>query len=98
MREDIYNYAGITDSDKRVVKEVCRLCEEQGYHDFSNHLKGVFQLEKRERYNPETNKFFKKCKEKNVHLNYQGYMVEDNVEYPLFAFSGDLRQLEKLLD
>ena len=98
MMNENFDYTRITEEHKQAIKEVCRVCEEKGYQDLVQHFTATFELEPRERYDVNQNKFFQKCKEKDIHLNYQGYLIENGVEYPMFGLTGDLRHLEKLLD
>lgn len=93
-----FNYNNITDLQKDTIKEVCRICEERGMNDFSNELKVQFQIVEREKYDTTQNKFVQKCQENGLHISYQGFMVENNVEYPMIALTGDLRDLEKLVE
>jgi len=93
-----FDYNNVNDSQKEAIKEVCDILCERGHDKLSDELKIKFSIVERKKYDIGQSKFIKKCRSIGLNPAYQGFIIENNVEYPLFAVSGDVRVLDTLID
>lgn len=97
-----YDYGNITEEDKALVKEIILLLEKENQFSTSELLKMTFGLRDIERYDIQSSPLYQICKEINLHFSKQGSVkvFENNktIEYPVIAISGDIRQLNRIIE
>ena len=97
LAEEQFNYGELNDQHKKAAQEVLNLLE---IHKDPLIVKELvtkhFQLVPKPKHDHSTSPFLAACEKTNMPANLQGWVEENGTLYPLFVFSGDIREFDKL--
>ena len=97
-----FDYANLSDEQKTAVDEVFRILAEKHSTLDLTPLRIKFNLEEKKYYDIKDSDFYKKCKEKNLVVNTQGWKKEglgdDAIHYPLVTIDGDIRKFDEIFN
>lgn len=97
-----FNYEKLTEEQKLAVDEVFRVLSEKYSTLDLTPLRIKFKLEEKKYFDLDESNFAKRCKEKKIVINTQGYIKDgigdDAIHYPLISLDGDIRQFDDLFN
>jgi hypothetical protein len=96
--DHVFDYNSITDEHKKAVKEVLSILEKFGYDMVSDMIKLQFGIIQRPKYDLATSEFVKCCERANILTITQGYIIDNNVEYPVVFIQDDIRKLNDFIE
>jgi hypothetical protein len=96
--DNVFDYNSITDEHKRAVKEVLSVLEKFGYDMVADMIKMQFGIVARPRYDLKDSEFIKACQKANILTITQGYVIDNNVEYPVVFIQDDIRKLNEFIE
>ena len=96
--DHVFDYNSITDEHKKAVKEVLSILEKFGYDMVSDMIKMQFGIVQRPKYDLKDSEFVKYCEKANILTITQGYVVDNNVEYPVVFIQDDIRKLNDFIE
>ena len=96
--DHVFDYNSITDEHKKAVKEVLSVLEEFGYDMVIDMIKVQFGIVSRPRYDLKESEFVKCCEKANILTITQGYVVDNNIEYPVVFIQDDIRKLNEFIE
>ena len=93
----VFDYNSVTDEHKNAVNEVLSILEQFGYDMVTDMIKVKFGIVQRPKYNLDHSEFVKCCEKANILTITQGYVVDNNVEYPVVLIQDDIRKLDDFI-
>lgn len=96
--DHVFDYNSITDEHRKAVKEVLNILEKFGYDMVTDMIKIQFGITQRPKYNLQDSEFIKCCEKANIIPIIQGYLVDNNVEYPVVFIQDDIRKLNDFIE
>jgi hypothetical protein len=93
-----FDYGSIKPEHLEAIREVCNILDSLNQSLLSSHIQEKFKIIPRKKYDAESSKFLKFLEENNVNVNFAGFTVHENVEYPLVCVLEDIRVLEKVFE
>ena len=96
-KREIMNMDNLNDDHKEAATYVVDFLNESGQKVLAELISKRFQLKKVERYDIEKSFIKKWCEENKLHFSIQGYIEENNKEYPSVYISGDIRKWEEAI-
>lgn len=96
--DHVFDYNSITDEHRKAVKEVLNILEKFGYDMITDMIKLQFGITQRPKYDLNESEFVKCCQKANILTVTQGYLVDNNVEYPVVLIQDDIRKLNDFIE
>lgn len=98
MRKLPFNYDNINDVHKEAALEISKMLEELNQPMLGHLVKQKFKVEPIPEYDIKNSKFIMACDAYGIFTSNQGYMVENNVQYPIICINTDIRTLDLLYE
>jgi hypothetical protein len=95
---NLFDYGTINSEQKKVAEEIAQLALQMNQPMLAELIKQKFKIVDIPLYDISKTNFINKCKEINVKPSIQGYILEDNLKYPILCLNEDIRTLEKLFE
>jgi hypothetical protein len=98
MKIPPFNYDNINDVHKEAAIEISKVLEELNQPMLGHLIKQKFKVVEIPKYDIATNKFLMACDAYGIFTSNQGYMIDNNVQYPIISVQTDVRNLELLYE
>ena len=93
----IFDYGNIKKEHIEAVEEVCKILDESNQNMISELLKAKFKIKKNPKYDITLSLFLNILKNNKINYSIQGYINENNIDYPIINISEDIRKLDKII-
>lgn len=93
----IFDYGNIKKEHIEAIEEVCKILEESNQNMISELLKVKFKIKENPKYDNSLSLFLNILKSNKINYSIQGYINENNIDFPIINISEDLRKLDKII-
>ena len=98
MKKSPFNYDNINDVHKEAALEISKMLEELNQPMLGELIKQKFKVVPIPEYDIKNSKFIMACDTYGIFVGNQGYMIEDNIQYPIMSVQTDIRNLDLLYE
>jgi hypothetical protein len=92
----IFDYGNIKKEHIEAVEEVCKILNESNQSMISELLKAKFKIKENPKYDTTLSLFLNILKNNKINYSIQGYINENNIDYPIINISEDIRKLDQI--
>jgi hypothetical protein len=92
-----FNTDNLKNEHREIVKDIVDYLSENGNELLALLISKRYKLEPIEKYDISNSIVIDFCDKSNIPYSIQGYVTENNIDYPLITITGDIRKFEKSL-
>ena len=94
-KREKFNTDNLKDEHREIIKDIVDYLSENGNELLAILIGKRYKLEPTQKYDIKDTITVDFCNKSNMPYSIQGYVNENNIDYPLVTISGDIRKFEK---